>query len=151
MNRCELAIAYREKGFNCAQAVLASFGDLTHLPEKEALSVSGGFGGGIGGTHEEICGALSGAVIVLSLLYPHVEEYDAEGKRRIYGIIKELRKRFQEKFSETCCGDLLRTKIEIDDRLPAAKALGITNHCAVLIVSAVELVEEMLREADISC
>ena len=150
MQRCKLANEYHQKGFNCAQSVLAAFGDLTHLPEKEALAVSGGFGGGVGGSHAEICGAMSGAVMVLSMLYPHVEEGNAESKRKIYGVTQEFQKRFQARFPCTRCGDLLAARIQPDDKTPAAQKLGITSHCAILIVTAVEIVEEMLKEAGVN-
>lgn len=143
-NRCELANHYHEKGFNCAQSVLAAFGDLTHLTEQEALAVSGGFGGGIGGTHQEVCGAMSGGVMALSLLYPHVEEDNAETKRRLYHVIKEFRNRFQNRFGCSVCSDLLKAKVQPDG---AALDLGVRQHCAILVVSAVEIVEQMLREA----
>ena len=146
MNRCELAYQYHERGFNCAQSVLAAFGDLTRLPEREAMAVSGGFGGGIGGSHREVCGAMSGAVMALSLLYPHVEEDDAESKRRLYAVIREFQKRFAERFGYSDCGDLLKARVQPQG---AALELGISQHCAVLIVSAVEIAERMLREAGV--
>lgn len=151
MDRCKLAWNYYQKGFNCAQSVLAAFSDLTHLSEREALAVSGGFGGGVGGTHEEVCGALSGAVIVLSILFPHVEEDTPETKRRLYRATRDLRNRFEKCFGKTRCNDLLAEKIESGDRTPGAQRLGVNSHCAILIVTTVELVEEMLREAGVSC
>lgn len=149
MDRCELANAYHEKGFNCAQSVLAAFGDLTHLPEKEALAMAGGFGGGIGGSHEELCGAMSGAVMALGMLYPHTRERNADEKRRIYQISKDFQARFKRRFGYTCCGDLLAAKIEVNDQVPAAQRLHITARCAALIVTSVEIVETMLKEASI--
>ena len=146
MERCALAHSYHEKGYNCAQSVLAAFGDLTHLSEPEALALAGALGGGFGGSHQEACGALTGALMVLGLLYPHTAENDAEAKRRIYGIAKDFQQRFQSRFSCTRCGDLLRTRIEVTDALPAAKRLGISQHCDILIVTAVEMLEEMLEE-----
>lgn len=147
MNRCELANTYHEKGFNCAQSVLAAFGDLTHLPEKEALAVSGGLGGGVGGAHRELCGAASGAVLALSLLYPHTEENSPETKRRLYGLTKEFYTRFQARFGGlTRCDELLAAKVEPS---AAAAELGITAHCGVLISAAVEILTEMLREAGV--
>ena len=142
MNRCELAVDYHHRGFNCAQSVLAAFGDLTRLPEREALALAGGFGGGVGGTHEELCGALSGGVLAAGiLLAPHVRENDPEGKKRAHAAARELRSRFAARFGDrTCCGDLLRAD------LPKIGAPCITGHCDTLIYGAVELLEEMLSE-----
>ena len=41
MDRCKIAKEYHERGCNCAQSVLAAFGDLTHLSEGEALALAG--------------------------------------------------------------------------------------------------------------
>ena len=70
MDRCAIAYDYHKKGYNCAQSVAGAFADLTGLSMEQILAVSGGFGGGVGGTHSELCGAVSGAVLVLSLVYP---------------------------------------------------------------------------------
>ena len=44
-NRMEIAIAYHEKGYNCCQSVLASFGDKYDISEETALRLAAGFGG----------------------------------------------------------------------------------------------------------
>ena len=48
-----------ENGYNCAQAVLLAFSDLTGLEERTALSLASSFGGGMGRLRE-VCGAVSG-------------------------------------------------------------------------------------------
>ena len=59
--RMKKADAFQKMNFNCAQSVLAAFGDLTGLDDETAKKVAGGLGGGIGGCRNEVCGALSGA------------------------------------------------------------------------------------------
>ena len=56
-----------ENGYNCAQAVLLAFSDLTGLEEKAALSLASSFGGGMGRLRE-VCGAVSGMFMVAGLL-----------------------------------------------------------------------------------
>ena len=68
MDRCERAIEYHKRGCNCSQSVLAAFADLTGLGEAGSLAIAGGFGGGSG--TGELCGAIAGAVMTLSQLYP---------------------------------------------------------------------------------
>ena len=60
--------------------------------------------------------------------------------------IKELQKRFAERFDALRCADLLQKKFVPDDTTPAAKALGLTGHCDIMIATAVEIVEQMLAE-----
>ncbi len=68
MNRCEQAVGYHKKGFNCCQSVLAAYQDLIGLTEAQCLTLGGGFGAGAG--TGELCGAVTGAVMVLDLLTP---------------------------------------------------------------------------------
>ena len=144
MNRFEKANDYHKRGFNCCQSVLAAFSDLTGLSEQASFDLGGGFGSGAG--TGELCGALSGAIMVLGILTP-VDTADPVGsKKRTVAQSKELQKRFSEKFGALRCQDLLKNKFTPDDTTPAAKALGLTGHCAIMVVTAVEIVEELLAE-----
>lgn len=144
MNRFEKASAYHKQGFNCCQSVLAAFSDLTGLSEQASFDIGGGFGGGAG--TGELCGAISGAVMVLGILTP-VDPTDPVGsKKRTVALSKELQKRFSEKFGALRCHDLLKSKFTPDDTTPAARDMGLTGHCDIMIVTAMEIVEEMLAE-----
>ena len=144
MDHCELALHYHQNGYNCCQSVLAAFSDITGLSEQASMDIGGGFGGG-GGTGE-LCGALSGAIMALGLMSP-VDENDPVGsKKRTVALSRELQKRFSGKFGALRCQDLLRNKSGASDATPAAQRLGLTDHCDIMIVTAVEIVEELLAE-----
>ena len=70
MDRCALAYQYHKEGWNCAQSVAGACADLAGRTPEEVLAGLGGFGGGIGGSHEEVCGAVSGGIYILGLLRP---------------------------------------------------------------------------------
>lgn len=144
MNRFEKANAYHKRGFNCCQSVLAAFSDLTGLSEQASFDIGGGFGAGAG--TGELCGAVSGAVMTLGMLTP-VDPADPVGsKKRTLVLSKEMQKRFSEKFGALRCQELLKNKFTPDDTTPAARDMGLTGHCDIMIVTAVEIVEEMLAE-----
>ena len=144
MTHCELADYYHMKGYNCSQSLLAAFSDLTGLSEEESLSVSGCFGRGAGSG--ELCGAISGAIMVLGMLTP-VDTSDPGGsKLRSVAQGREFLRRFSERFGAVRCEQLLPMELPLDDRVPTARALNIQDHCSILAVTAAEIVEEMLRE-----
>ena len=146
MERVELAHEYHKNGYNCCQSVLAAFSDITGLSEQASMDIGGGFGGGAG--TGELCGALSGAIMTLGLMTP-VDENDPVGsKKRTVALSREVQKRFSEKFGALRCQDLLRNKSGASDATPAAQRLGLTGHCDVMVVTAVEIVEELLAERD---
>ena len=135
MDRCAAAYAYHKQGYNCAQSVAGAFADLTGTAPEQLMAAMGGFGGGA-----------SGGVLVLSLLHPHTDGEDRAGKVRLYAQAKEFRRRFQEVFGLTRCGDLLRARPGVTERNPASQRLGVTAHCDNMIVTAVEILEQMLQE-----
>lgn len=68
-----------ENGYNCAQAVFCSFPEVTGLDNETALRVSAGLGGGMG-RMREVCGAVSGMIMVLSAKYACTDPSNHEEK-----------------------------------------------------------------------
>ena len=146
MDRCALAYQYHQEGWNCAQSVAGACAGLAGKTPEEVLPLLGGFGGGFGGSHEEACGAVSGGVLILGLCFPFAESGDQAAKRELYRVAKEFRRRFQEVFGFTRCGDLLQARPAVSEKNPAAQRLGVTKHCDNMIVTAVELLEALVEE-----
>lgn len=145
MDRCKLANDYHSQGFNCSQSVLAAFSDLTGLSMQDSCNLAGGFGGGAG--TKELCGAITGAIMTLGILTP-VDLSDPVGsKKRSVALSKEFQRRFSERFGALRCGELLQNKV-VPQEGTAAHRLGVTGHCSIMIVTAVEVLEQMLAERD---
>ena len=60
MQHGETAEQLFRDGYNCAQAVLMAFADVTGLEPDTAARLASSFGGGLG-RMREVCGAVSGA------------------------------------------------------------------------------------------
>ena len=146
MERCKKAVEYHKRGYNCAQSVLAAFTDLIGISERQLMDLAGGFGGGAG--TGELCGTVSGAVMVLGLLTPGDPADPVASKKRTVELSKELQKRFSGIFEAVRCQELLKKKFDPDERTPAAQALGLKGHCDIMIATAVETVEAMLAERE---
>lgn len=54
--KADMAIAFHDKGYNCAQAVACSFCQEFGVAEEEMFRIAEGFGLGMG--MMEVCGAL---------------------------------------------------------------------------------------------
>ena len=100
-------------GYNCAQSVLAALGSYTGLNEKTALSVSGGFGGGV--RCGEICGAASGAVMALGLAFPYANGDDAQARAKIAKLTMTMNRDFIKQFGCIRCQDLKRNGVPCDE------------------------------------
>ena len=63
--KAEQAITFHDKGYNCAQAVACSFCKEFGVDEEEMFRIAEGFGLGMG--MMEVCGALSGMMMIIGL------------------------------------------------------------------------------------
>ena len=142
LERCRKAMEYHGRGFNCGQSVLEAFRDLTGLSEDQGRRIGTGLGGGF--RSGDICGAASGAVLVLGMLHPHNEE-DLAQKAATAKLAKEFVSRFTAQFQDKLdCRDLLPAKGL--QGVPEVAELGSSKHCETLIISAVAILCDYLEE-----
>lgn len=128
-------------GYNCAQAVVLAFLDRIPLDEKTATALASPFGGGMGKMHE-VCGAFSGALIVLGFLRGDDGSRGRAGRTEIYSEVRDLAERFKARHGSLICGELLGMR-EPKDRKPNDPPLR-KLPCSSMVASAVEALEEML-------
>ncbi len=106
MQHGETAEQLFRNGYNCAQAVLMAFADVTGLEPDTAARLASSFGGGLG-RMREVCGAVSGASMVLGLVKGYADPTDADAKKAHYHLVQEFARRFREKNGSIICRDLL--------------------------------------------
>lgn len=143
MGRAEAAVELHGKGCNCAQAVLAVFAGDLGLGNEEALRIATAFGGGMGRT-DGVCGAVSGACMVLGLRSDMRRPGDTAAKESAYARMQEFSRRFLERHGDTACTGLLGVNLATAEGLQAAKDRNLfTTRCNGFIRSAVEILEGM--------
>lgn len=149
MNHADRAEALFRAGYNCAQAVLCAFSDRTGLEDDTAARLSSSFGGGLA-RMREVCGAVSGAAMVLGLLRGYTDPDDREAKRRHYALVQELAARFRTENGSIICRELLRSSgasggLIPEERTPQYYA---KRPCPELVRQAAQIVEELLGESN---
>ena len=102
----ERAIALHLSGYNCAQAVLCAFCERTGVDEKTLLRTASDLGGGISGSHENACGAVTGMIVAFGLIRGYDDVTDLEKKKRVYAEGQQLLERFNSEFGTLTCGIL---------------------------------------------
>ena len=105
MTNEEKAIALFQRGFSCAQAVYLACRDESLMSEESAILCSGAFGGGVGGM-EQTCGALCGAMMVLSERFTSTNPEDAAQKQRARQAMQAFGGWFDQKFGSCMCSAL---------------------------------------------
>lgn len=133
------------QGYNCAQSVLLAFGDLTGLEEDTAAKLASSFGGGLGRLRE-VCGAVSGAAMVLGILEGYDDPNDTEAKKTHYHRIQEFTKRFKEQNGSIICRELLKGVKTVEGGDPEARTADYYKKrpCPDLVEQAAQILDEML-------
>jgi putative acetyltransferase len=101
-------------GYNCAQAVLHAHSDRLQVDPSLALRLATGFGAGMG-REGEICGAVSGAILAISLRHGRGEGDDKARTEETYTRTRELLARFKERHGSVLCRDLIHCDLRTAD------------------------------------
>jgi C_GCAxxG_C_C family probable redox protein len=144
VSKSEQAVDRFRSGFNCSQAVLATFAEDYDLDLELALKVACGFGGGMGrGGHT--CGAVTGAIMVLGLAESGPDPLVLASKTRVYSLVQNLMRRFAALNRTTCCRELLGCDIGTPEGYLEAQRLDLfQTRCPKYVQDAVEILEDML-------
>ncbi len=145
MSKADRASELFSNNFNCSQAVLTAFAADFGIDEELALKLGTQFGGGA--RNGEMCGAVSGALMVLGLKYGHYQADNIEQKSRAYSIASEYTRRFKDKNGSIVCRDLLGYDLTKPEDMACIKERNLFGEvCPKMIRSAVEVLEEIFAE-----
>jgi len=105
--RSEVATTRFLSGYNCSQAVLYAFRDEAGLGEDVALKIATGLGAGMG-RKQEVCGTVTGGILVLGLRHGRGSRDDRSATEQTYLRTRELMDRFAAKHGSCLCRQLLQ-------------------------------------------
>lgn len=143
MTHVEKALQIMSETMNCAQAVLGAFSDELGLTKEDAMAVSYCFYSGM--RKAEVCGACSGALMVLGLKYGRGK--GPEVKSVINKVTEEFLDRFRALNGSYICKEILGYDISIPEEARSAREKGLfTTVCPKKVASAVTLLEQILSE-----
>lgn len=148
MTHEEKALQYFTDGANCAQAVVMAFREELGMDEKAAARLASSFGGGIGRLRE-VCGAVSGMMMVYGYLKGYDDLQDAAAKKAHYANVQALANAFREENGSIICRELLSLrKDEQNDPNPTPRDAKFfhSRSCMSFVQCAARLLEEKLQE-----
>ena len=145
MTHKEKALSYFSEKFHCSQSVLAAFADECGLTEEKALKLGACFGGGM--RKGEVCGACTGALMVLGAVYGQSDSSDIDSRMLANKVNDEMMERFAEKCGSYICNDLLKCDISTPEGAEYARDNNLfTEFCPVMVANAVDILEEIIKE-----
>ena len=149
MNHADRARENFLKGYNCAQSVAIAFAAEMGKSEEEVARLASSFGGGMGKLRE-VCGAVSGALLVYGALRGYSDPTDGEAKKRQYAQVQDFAARFKAEHETIICRELLKNialkkegTSEPEARTPEYYR---TRPCARFVETAARILEDMLAE-----
>lgn len=136
----EKAAEKYKTGINCAETIVMTFDELCNLGIGENVKLASGFGGGLGRAGD-ICGALSGAIIVLGAFKGRPKPPEGE-LPAMYPLSKGFHDKFVEAYEDTDC-DVVR-KFDWGSKEQKVNCLKLISGTAGLLADY--LVEQGLAE-----
>lgn len=130
------------QGYNCAQAVSAVFAEDYGITQDDILKISCGFGGGM--RNAEVCGAVTGAIMVIGMKYGNGEINLPENKINCYEKTAAFTNMFNAENKSIICRELLGIDIFKDEGMKKAQEKNLfKTTCIDMIISAVIILEQL--------
>ena len=140
MTHKEKAVQYYQDGYLCSQSVLAAYAEEYGLTEELAMKLGTCLGAGM--RKGEVCGACTGALMVLGLVHD-----DPKNRMAANENTKRFLSAFRDANGSYLCNDLLGCDIRTPEGVQYARDNHLfTEFCPKMVTSAVEILEEMLAE-----
>ena len=149
VNRIQRAVNDYMGDCTCSQSIVANFGPEFGLDRDLALRLAAGFGSGMG--HGGICGAVTGAMMVLGLRYGQAQEDDPNGESRTHEAMEFFVEHFQARNGSILCRDLLGLNVETPEEMQAVLAQNPTQtRCPKYVKDAAQILELILYPGEMN-
>lgn len=143
MDRVTKAVQYFENGYMCSQAVFAAFAEQFGITEKQALQIGACFGGGM--NKGEVCGACTGALMVLGLRYGQFDLSDVASRTQGSVMAVQFLDEFEKSKGSYTCRDILGCDLRTEEGRNYARSNGLFGTlCPEMVRKAAEIVAELL-------
>ncbi len=142
--RIEAAAGCFREGFNCSQAILSTYSGAFGLDKTTALRAAAALGAGMG-CMGEVCGAVTGALMVIGLKYGQTEARDKEAKAKTYERARAFGERFRAEHGSLLCRELLGCDLGTEEGMATARQKGyFIELCPKFVRGAARLLEDVL-------
>jgi len=144
MTRSDEALKSFMNRFTCSAAVFSAFSDDMGLDTDTAKKIACGFGAGISRTGN-ICGAVSGALMVIGLKYGKTQANDDAATEKTRALVRQFIHEFTEKNGSVNCTELLGYDLSDPEAYSAARDSGLfLTKCPALVGDATAILEKIL-------
>lgn len=147
MTHEEKALAYLGDKFHCSQSVFAAYACELGLTEEQALKIGYCFNSGM--RKGEVCGACSGALMVIGAKYGQSDKNDLESRTRANNLTVRFLEEFEKTNGSYICNKLLGCDISTQEGVKKAVEQGLfAKICPKMVVSAVSILEKIIESEE---
>ena len=144
MDNISKAVQYYESGYKCSQAAFAAFAEQFDITEKQAFQIAACFGGGM--CKGEVCGACTGALMVLGMKYGQFDLHDTESREKSSAMAVKFLDEFEKRKGSYVCRDILGCDLRTDEGRNYARSNGLFRTlCPEMVRTAAEILTKMLE------
>lgn len=149
MNHAQYAVELFVGGYNCAQAVAVAFCDVTGLTPEFSAKMASSFGGGMGRLRE-VCGAVSGMLLVAGILYGYDTSNDDVQKKAHYTLVQELAGQFRAQTGSIVCREILKNPPSDPVPSPRTEEYYAQRPCVRMVYLAAKIMEDYIAAHPVS-
>ena len=141
--RAARARALFEGGLNCAQSVASAYADVCGVESELIERLTLALGGGVG-RQREVCGTVSGASVVLGMVYPE--------KKECYLRVQQFGTAFRTVHGSIVCRELLGLPVGADSTptpSPRTAEYYRRRPCAEYVEQAARIAGQIINEKEV--
>jgi C_GCAxxG_C_C family probable redox protein len=144
MNKSEIAAGYMKSGYNCAQAIIKTYAGDVGVKGEDAVKMAAALGGGVG-RNGLICGAVSGAALIIGMKYGTTDPLNFPAKETAYNKTSELLERFRAEHKTVLCKELISYDMRNPEELRKAREAGVFQiKCPLFVATAAQILEKII-------
>jgi C_GCAxxG_C_C family probable redox protein len=139
-------------GYNCSQSVVMAYVDAFEqagIDPEVVARVAAPFGGGMA-RMREVCGCVSGSLMIMGLVEGYSDPKAYAAKKRLYEQVQEVAGRYRDENGSIVCRELLGLGKGADVPTPERRTQTYYRKrpCADLCASAARIMAEYLNEIE---
>ena len=134
-----------DSGFWCAESVLLAVAESKGIESDLIPKIASGFCAGISRTNQ-LCGALSGAIMAINLLYGRSKPDESMDKNRF--LVQEMIEMFKDKFGSTNCRELTGCDLETEEGYKLYYSNNLNIKCRNFVTEAVSMAILLIEQGE---
>lgn len=146
MSQAEQVAQNMKNGYNCAQSIVKAYAKEVGIEnEEEVVRMAAAFGAGIG-RNGYVCGAITGAALIIGKKYGNNEPVDTARREKAYEVINKLVEIFEQEYRTVMCKDLISIDMKNPEELKKTRENGVfQNQCPAFVLLSGRALDELLQ------